>query len=132
GAEAARVLAKIPDPRLGLLWDAGNAYHLGEEPFPSGYRAVRAVIPTERLFHVHLKDARPDPEAKKPVYCRFGDGEIDFGGQFRALVEDGFAGVMSLETHWRHPTGNKELASRECLEAIRALIERLGLADRIV
>lgn len=132
GEESARVLRLIPDPHLGLIWDAGNAYHLGEVPFPTGYRAVTEAVGAARIFHVHLKDGRREPATGKRAYCRFGDGEIDFAGQWQALLADGYAGIMSLETHWRHPSGGKEQASRECLAAIRDLTRRLGLADQIV
>jgi len=57
-AEAAQVLAAIPDPNLLLNWDPGNAAAIGETPFPNGYR----LLPKGRIGHCHCKDVTRKPD----------------------------------------------------------------------
>ena len=120
GEEAARILQQINSPHLRACWDPGNAFSLGERPFPDGYEAVKPY-----LAHVHVKDARmvdtPD-HGKQAQWCVIGDGEIDYAGQFAALKQDGYAGWISLETHYRPAIGSgpdgkgtPEDGSRPCL-----------------
>jgi sugar phosphate isomerase/epimerase len=117
GAEARWVLDLIPSPSFGLVWDPGNEAMMGSEPFPGGYSHVRG-----RVTHVHLKDV--DDEGN---WTKVGTGIIDYPGQLRALAEDGYAGVLSLETHYEIPGGGLEGATRESIAAIRALCEQAGV-----
>lgn len=118
GAEAARVLERLPSPNLRACWDPGNAYSAGETPYPDGYEAVRA-----RVAHVHIKDGVMQPEGEGPRWCVVGEGDIDYPGHFAALARDGYAGFISLETHYIPAGGTPEDGSRPCLAALRRLIE---------
>ena len=117
GAEAGWVLDRVPS--LGLVWDPGNEAMMGSgsEPFPGGYSHVRG-----RVAHVHLKDVDD-----RGNWTKVGTGIIDFPGQLRALAEDGYAGVMSLETHYEIPDGGPEGATRESVAALRALCAQAGV-----
>jgi L-ribulose-5-phosphate 3-epimerase len=117
GAETRWVLDRIPSPALGVIWDPGNEAVMDSEPFPGGYDQVR-----DRMIHVHLKDADEGGNWRK-----MGTGIIDYAGQFRALAEDGYGGLLSLETHYEAPNGGAEKATRESLAAIRALCEGAGI-----
>jgi len=117
GAEAGWVLDRIPSPSFGLIWDPGNEAMLGSKPFPGGYSHVRG-----RVSHVHLKDV--DGEGN---WTKVGTGTIDYLRQLRALAEDGYAGALSLETHYEAPGGGPEGATRESVAAIRALCEQAGV-----
>ena len=117
GAEARWVLDRIPSPSFGLVWDPGNEAMMGSEPFPGGYSHVRG-----RVTHVHLKDVDD-----KGNWTKAGTGIIDYPGHLRALAEDGYAGVLSLETHYEVPGGGLEGATRESVAAIRALCEQAGV-----
>jgi L-ribulose-5-phosphate 3-epimerase len=117
GAEAGCILGRISSPSFGLVWDPGNEAMMGSEPFPGGYSRVRG-----RVTHVHLKDV--DGEGN---WTKVGTGIIDYHGQLQALVEDGYAGVLSLETHYEAPGGGLERATRESVGAIRALCEQAGV-----
>lgn len=117
GAETARVLAAVDHPNLQVVWDPANAYVAGErEPFPDGYRK----LPPARIAHVHAKDCRVD--GHKAIWLEIGDGVIDWKGQVRALVEDGYKGWISLETHWAGPGGDKRLASLICGRHLKSLV----------
>jgi L-ribulose-5-phosphate 3-epimerase len=117
GTEARWVLERIPSPTFGLVWDPGNEAMMGSVPFPGGYSHVRG-----RVTHVHLKDVDD-----KGNWTKVGSGIIDYVGQLRALAEDGYAGVLSLETHYEIPGGGLEGATRESVGAIRALCEQAGV-----
>lgn len=120
GEETGKMLELVKHPALGLNWDAGNAYATGDRPFPDAY----SKLPKDRLWHIHIKDAVRDPKTKKHRWMPVGKGEIDYLGQFRAMLQDGFRGVFSLETHYVHPTGNKELASKESLDGLLDTLKR--------
>jgi len=119
GAESVEILNAIKSPAFGLNWDSGNAFAAGElKPYPDGYQG----IDKKRIWHCHLKDAVMDDQGKshwKPI----GDGSIDFVGQFKALLADGYKETLSLETHYSNAAHNKEESSNESvkglLEAIR-------------
>ncbi len=117
GAETRWVLDRIPSPALGVIWDPGNEAVMDSEAFPGGYDRVR-----DRVIHVHLKDADEGGN-----WTKMGTGIIDYPGQFRALAEDGYAGLLSLETHYEAPNGGAEKATRESLAAIRELCEVAGI-----
>jgi sugar phosphate isomerase/epimerase len=119
GAEAARVLATLNSPQIRACWDPGNALCAGETPYPEGYNAIRPYI-----AHVHVKDAVIDAESGKEKWCVIGEGVIDYQGQFEALRRDGYAGYISLETHYIPPGGTPEEGSRPCLAALRRFLPR--------
>jgi len=120
GAESAWVFDRIPDRTLGLIWDPGNEAALGSVPFPDGYNAIR-----DRIHHVHLKDAvRIEHNS---AFTTIGEGVIPYEDQFRALVADGYDGVLSLETHFRIE-GDGEAATRACAAGVRRLAGQAGLS----
>ena len=89
-------------------WDPANALVSGENPFPEGY----GQLPVSRIVHVHAKDCKV--REHKPEFGPLGEMGIDWGGQVAALVKDGYAGWISLETHWPGPGGDKHQASVIC------------------
>ncbi|MCC7010784.1 MAG: sugar phosphate isomerase/epimerase [Acidobacteria bacterium] len=122
GAETARVLDVVGHPALGVVWDPANATLLGETPYPDGYGA----LPAGRIVHVHAKDCRVPVQAFTPEWGPIGEMGVDWRGQIAALVRDGYAGWISLETHWRGPRGDKFEASVICGERLAALVGRAG------
>ncbi len=112
GAQTARIVERIASPAVKIVWDPGNALMAGEIPLPSGYEAVRP-----HLAHVHVKDAKLGADGKLE-WCVVGEGEVGWAEQIRLLREDGYAGYLSLETHYRGVDGDQEQASRECLKAL--------------
>ena len=119
GAQTARVLEEIASPAVRAVWDPGNAFMAGELPFPTGYEAIKDFI-----AHVHVKDAGVAPGAPAPEWTVVGAGEIDWAGQLAALKQSGYAGWLSLETHYGGH-GTKEASSRACLEGLQALLARV-------
>lgn len=128
GAEVEKLWQRGGLEELGLIWDPGNAFFLGEIPFPNGYEAVKRGPGMARVLHVHVKDARITGKPTEPYeWAEVGGGEIDYVGQFAALAQDGYAGVLSLETHWRPAGGSAKEASRRCLKGMETCLRRAGL-----
>jgi L-ribulose-5-phosphate 3-epimerase len=115
-AETARVLAAIAEPNLQVVWDPCNSLVAGESPFPEGY----GKLPVNRIAHVHAKDCFVTDH--KPTFGPVGECGVDWKGQIAALVRDGYAGWISLETHWPGPGGNKHEASMICGRNLRQLV----------
>jgi len=116
GAETAKLLAVVDHPNLKVVWDPANAYVSGEIPFPDGYRS----IPPARIVHVHAKDCHVD--GHKVNWGPLGECTVDWKGQIAALLRDGYAGWISLETHWPGPGGDKHEASMICGRTLKSLV----------
>jgi len=121
GAESAAMLKSVTSPFLGLNWDPGNAFAAGEIPFPNGYDA----LDKNRMWHMHLKDAAPPPQGQEAKWMPIGGGKIDFLGQFRALLKNGYEGTMSLETHYLNVAKDKESSSRESMDGLLKVIREV-------
>jgi sugar phosphate isomerase/epimerase len=113
--ETMRVLHVVPHPNLMIVWDPANALVAGEDPFPGGY----SRLAKERIVHVHAKDCHMQDHT--PVWGPLGTRSIRWKEQVAALLEDGYKGSISLETHWTGPSGNKLEASRICGWNLRGL-----------
>jgi L-ribulose-5-phosphate 3-epimerase len=120
GAEAAKVLDGVPSANFMLNWDPGNAAERGEIPFPDGYN----LLPKNRIGHCHCKDAVKKPDGGYE-WAAVGRGFIDWTGQFRALVRDGYHYAVSLETHWRG-AGTPEESTRQSWAGMKAALQKAG------
>jgi len=133
-----KFLADVGSPNVKTIWDAANEAHAeeGETPYPDAFNRIKA-----NMIHCHAKDAAPDADGEMqsvPV----GTGIIDWKGQIKELLDSGYKGYLSLETHWRpkkvlseklvnQPGGSAfseagEEASRVCLDNIFAILKELG------
>jgi len=123
GAEAARTLGAVKAKNFMVNWDPGNATALGEVPYPDGY----SKLPKDRIGHVHCKDSKKKASGKGVDWAAMGQGIVDWVGQFRALKNDGYRGVVSLETHWRG-AGTPEESTRQSWAGMK---EQLQKADAL-
>jgi sugar phosphate isomerase/epimerase len=121
GDETRKFIEDLGSAAVRVAWDPGNAFFAGEVPYPDGYEQVRGYV-----AHVHVKDARVDPESGRASWQLMGAGEIDWVGQFRALMEDGYDGAVSLETHYTPAGGTREDGSRQCLAAMMDMLREAG------
>jgi L-ribulose-5-phosphate 3-epimerase len=115
GEETARVLAALDHPNLKVVWDPANTMVAGESPMV-GY----AKLPVERIAHVHAKDCTV--ENHKATWLELGTGAIPWPEQIDALARDGYAGWISLETHWPGPGGDKHAGSVICGRNLKKLV----------
>lgn len=139
-AEAEQMYKDLASDRVRAIWDAANEVYAedGELPFPNAFDRMKPY-----MIHMHIKDAVKDPTNEAGARCvPVGDGGyIDYPAQFQALIDMGYDGACSLETHWRptsqldEATMNRpggaafsaggEEASRICFEKIQAMVANL-------
>ena len=115
GERTSRIIHAVNHPALGANWDPGNAFFAGDIPYPDGFSAVH-----DKVQHVHYKDAMCD-EQGKPFYCN--EGDIDWQGQIRHLLKDGYDGYISIETHM----SPKIAAAKAALTRLRNLLGQSNL-----
>jgi sugar phosphate isomerase/epimerase len=80
-----------------------------------------------RIKHVHLKDAVGIPEEGQFLFPMLGEGNVDWKGMFKALVDIEYSGYLSVEFEsfryhqqvWKNDTRQ---AARRSIEDIRALL----------
>jgi sugar phosphate isomerase/epimerase len=134
----ARFIDDVDSANVRAIWDPANETYAedGETPYPDAYNRLKA-----KMIHCHAKDSAPGPEGKLesvPV----GTGIVDWKGQIKELLDSGYEGYLSLETHWRpkkvlsedllnRPGGAAfseagEEASRVCLDNIFGILKELG------
>jgi sugar phosphate isomerase/epimerase len=119
GKEARKLVNAANSENLRLVWDPGNAFCAGETPYPDGYLQARGF-----MAHMHLKDAVRDRRTGKNRFVAVGNGEIDYEGQFKALVNDRYDGCVSIETHYLIQ-GDGEKSTRETCQGLRNLLKRI-------
>lgn len=146
-----KFIEDLGSERVQSIWDAANEVHYNAEcgvpdnwglykegfdrPFPEAYERLRPV-----MIHMHIKDSHKSPTANDASSVRVGEGDIDYPGHLQALVDSGYDGYCSLETHWRTTTLTKEQvnrpggaafsaegepASRLCLDNLKEMIADL-------
>ncbi len=117
-AEAAAILDACRPTDLGVIWDPANearfAPHLAGGA--AGYEAIHAHV-----AHVHLKDVDATG-----TWVRIGSGIVDHGALLAALERDGYAGSVSVETHYT-VAGSRETATRESVASLRAIAGHAGV-----
>ena len=80
-----------------------------------------------RIVHVHLKDARGNQEDFE--FPPMGQGEVDFEGLLRAIVDSGYRGFLSVEYEamvWGHPNEPRAILreSKRFIEDVLESIQR--------
>jgi len=138
GRELGQFLNRISSKNVGAVWDPGNdIWDPSEEiPYPNGYNYVKG-----KIVHVHIKDGVRKGDEGKYQFVAFGEGEVDYHGQLKALKKDGYSGYLSLETHWRlkkplskdvviRPVGDEfsafgEESSEICMENLQAMLRKI-------
>ena len=138
GRELSQFLSRIESKNVKALWDPGNDIWdpSGEVPYLDGYSYVRG-----KIIHVHIKDGVRKGEKGKHQFVPFGEGEVDYRGQLKALKDDGYTGYLSLETHWRlkkqlpeevvvRPGGEEfsslgEESSRICMKNLKDMLREI-------
>ena len=95
-AGLSRLLDRLGSERIAAVWDPGNNIFdpENERPYPDGYKHIKPF-----MRHMHLKDAVKKEGTATCV--ALGEGEVDYAGQFKELIEDGYEGFISLETHYK-------------------------------
>jgi L-ribulose-5-phosphate 3-epimerase len=111
-AEARAALDAASSSHLRLIWDPGNAAMIDPTAFTGlgGLEDIR-----DGVVHAHVKDVTAARE-----WTRIGEGIVDFAAMLGYLDDTRYEGYISFETHYQRD-GSGELATRECVAALRAL-----------
>jgi sugar phosphate isomerase/epimerase len=92
GSEELVAMAEDAGDHVGIVFDTGNPFAVGEDP------AAFAKRVAARVRHVHLKDYRAQftAEGYRLVRCAIGDGSVPFG-ELVSLLGDRGAITASIE-----------------------------------
>ncbi len=119
--EASRLFEEIDSPYLRLLWDPDNSFHCREIPYPDGYSLIK-----QHIAHVHVRDSIWDRDGNKAKYVAVGDGEIDWKGQLKALLDDNYEGTISLENNYS-VEGNQEAGTKRSFWQLKEILASIDV-----
>ncbi len=129
-----RFIDQLGTASVRAIWDPANELYAsgGITPFPDAYDQIKDV-----MVHGHMKDGARD-DSGEMVSVPVGEGLIDWEGQFKRYIDEGYEDYLILETHWRpasalsedllnRPGGAAfsaagEEASRYCLDNIKRML----------
>lgn len=106
---------------LGVLFDPGH-YHVRGDSVVDAYRAL-----SERVVHVHAKDARGNPEDFE--FPPLGMGEIDFDALLGAMMAAEYSNYISVEYEafaWGYGTDPRQILSESKLFLDRIISSKMA------
>ena len=117
-------LAKDCGANIGVVLDVWHWHHSGS--------TIADILATEkdRIVHVHVSDARPQPpeEVRDNQRVMPGEGSIDLVGFFQALKKIGYVDGVSPEPLGRVPADMlPEAGARLALETTLAVMKKAGV-----
>lgn len=102
--ELERLLSEVDESILKICFDTGHHSYAGFDPVAFMKRHM------DRITYVHFKDIDPDVKADvvknrteflkacgQGIFCKLGDGDVDFPAVRNLLVNSGFEGWCSVE-----------------------------------
>lgn len=105
--------------RLKLMWDPCNSLYCNERAFPDGYDAIKGAT----LGHIHMKDSLINIPHATVTCTALGEG--DMGSYLQdiasSLKQDGYEGVISLESVYRPDGGTFEDGFRASIETFKEI-----------
>lgn len=109
----------IDSPAVGLNFDIGHFYCVGDDPAATVHRLARFIR------HVHLEDI-----AATRIHHHLvpGEGAIDFTATLRALGNIGYQGWITIELY--PYVDDPDAAARTALERIRQIHAAISLPAR--
>jgi len=108
--------SRIDSPWIGLNFDIGHAYCVGEDP----QDWVAKMAPHTR--HYHFEDIAPTRVHKHLIP---GHGAIDFRATLRAIEQTGYDGWITVELY--PYIDNPDAAAREAHQYMSAAMRDLGI-----
>lgn len=111
-------MSRVDSPAIGLNFDVGHMYCVGEDPATSLQRLAKFVR------HVHLEDI-----AKTRVHQHLvpGDGAIDFAAVFQALKEIRYSGWVTVELY--PYVEDPDLAARRAIEFVLRVARDAAISE---
>jgi sugar phosphate isomerase/epimerase len=107
------LMRHLDSPAVGLNFDIGHFYCVGDEPAPTVRRLAK------HIRHFHLEDI-----AATRVHHHLvpGEGAIDFAATFRAIQEIGYDGWVTIELY--PYVDDPDAAARTALQRVREVLSR--------
>lgn len=118
-------LAKDCGPNIGAILDVWHWHHSG------GTVADILATDKDRIVHVHISDAKPQPpeEVRDKQRVMPGEGSIDLVGFLQALKKIGYTDGVSPEPLGRVPADmSAEDGAKLALETTLAVMKKAGVA----
>lgn len=114
-AQYLEFVERIDSPWVGLNFDIGHAYCVGDEPAEWIPRLAR------HTKHYHLEDIAATREHRHLIP---GQGAIDFSAVLQAIQATGYAGWITVELY--PYVDDPDAAGREALMVIQTLLAQLN------
>ncbi len=94
--EIRAIIDAVGSDNLGVSWDVSNSWNFGHIAWPDEYPMIRGLV-----WDIHVKDAIFDPQdrSRQKARTHIDLGEIPWHDIFHQLLQDGYDGVASIETH---------------------------------
>jgi sugar phosphate isomerase/epimerase len=123
GADAARLVADVGAPNLGLNPDLANIYRQPRELAESWQETLSHCLPYMNYWHV--KNFRRAPVWPSGPFVTFptamADGDIDYAEAFQMAADAAYAGPICIE----HYGGDRVWAQRAALHYVTWLIDEM-------
>ena len=118
GSELAALAQSFSHPGAGWIWDPCNVLYVPGESGP----ATNSFDGFARgIIHIHVKDAVRSPGAESLARATpVGSGDVGWGRHLQEIARSGYAGLFSLETHWRRAELDRSLLHLPAGEAFSA------------
>ena len=117
------VLAQVPGPGAGVLWDLVGPFSVGEPV------AETLIQLSNRLLHVHIKDAVPSPVQEADWKLTFlGEGQVPVRDAMAALMSSGYNGWLSVEWEkkWQPDLAEPEIALPQYITMLQQYLSELN------
>jgi len=108
---------RIDSPQVGLNFDVGHAFCVGEDPQDWVERM------SEHTVHYHFEDIAPTRVHQHLVP---GHGAIDFAATLRAIQQTGYSGWLTVELY--PYLESPDAAAREAREYLLAALGEIGVS----
>jgi len=114
-----KMIDAIGSNNLKILWDPANSLYANEPTFPDGYEHLKGGY----LGHLHIKDVKGNIPAATVSMCPLGTGDMApyLEPLANALKEDGYQGVVSLESVYHPENGTYEDGFKASLAEFKRL-----------
>ena len=114
-----KLIDDLGSSHLKIMWDPCNSLYANEPTYPDGYEALMPGY----LGHIHIKDAKVDMPKATVEFCALGDGDMApyLEPLATRLEQDGYDGVISLESVYRPDDGDFEAGYRASVAAFKQL-----------
>jgi sugar phosphate isomerase/epimerase len=101
-----QLMELVDSPLFKVTFDPANCYVAGEEAYPYFYSVLK-----KHIDYIHLKDVRKyvvpmdrgrriwSDHERNYIFTPLGEGVMNYLGIFKALHDDGYPGLFTIEPH---------------------------------